>query len=278
MFPTQYATNSSAPVTLRFVKPATLEEMTLSESGMLTAKTAPRARPKSRSVLSSIPSFHTSAMPTSDTTVFRIIMAIRVRGTKVATVAVMRRKTICAAPRGIWSRRDCSCVNPKLLIRIFENYSGQHIRVPESQGRWLTLVIPPLQRFTQNVYRTRNHVCGSRRHNQTCSQWNLPVSVPPGWFWHVRCRAMRRSLSDRKMAFFGVSGSKTARNRPMPAVMAPRTRNRSCQLLTVSLSTVPIPHATTPPMTVATQLPKNQADCLDQHRQCLLTDDGGRDS
>jgi hypothetical protein len=52
-------------------------------------------------------------MPIMDTDVLKIIMRIRVLGTKVATVTVMRRKIICAAPMGICRRRERRAEKPK---------------------------------------------------------------------------------------------------------------------------------------------------------------------
>lgn len=71
---------------------------------------------------------------------------------------------------------------------------------------------------------------------------------------------MARSVLVRKIAFLGVSGSKAKRKKPIPDVIAPRMRKRSCQLVTVLDSMLPIPQETTPPTRVEIQLPKNQAD------------------
>lgn len=50
---------------------------------------------------------------------------------------------------------------------------------------------------------------------------------------------------------------------PKPLVMAPSTRNSSCQLATVDISMFPIPYATTPPMMLAMQFPRYHPACLD---------------
>lgn len=66
-------------ITLRLVKPATLELTRLSEIGTLTAKTVLSTSPVSRPAWLS--SFQTRIMPTVDTAVLKIIMSTRVDGT-----------------------------------------------------------------------------------------------------------------------------------------------------------------------------------------------------
>lgn len=103
------------------MKPATFELMMLSERGILTAKTAPRARPVSLPRRLSSSSFQTSIMPIREVRVLNIIMRIRVWGTKVAMPAVRMRKTTWAPPRGICMRRERIWEKPKPLMMIEEN-------------------------------------------------------------------------------------------------------------------------------------------------------------
>lgn len=108
-------------VVLRLVKPATFELIILKESGMLTPKTAPNDSPVSRPFLLFSSSFQTRIIPTMEVTVFKIIIKIRVLGTKVAMAAVKARNMICEAPRGICISRDLRWEKPKLLMRIEAN-------------------------------------------------------------------------------------------------------------------------------------------------------------
>lgn len=141
MFPIQYAANMTALTVLFLVNPATFELIRLRDKGMLAAKTPPRQRPVIFPARLSSPSFQIRSIPTIETAVLKIIMRIRVFGTSEATPELRMRKTSCAPPIGIWMRRASRCGKPKPVMMIAEK-----------------LVRPPLQKFTQRVYRTKNHI------------------------------------------------------------------------------------------------------------------------
>ena len=102
-------------------------------------------------------------------------------------------------------------------------------------------MMPPLQRLTEKVYSTKNQVWGSRTASQAWSHRKDPSSMTPVLLARVRCTAMVRSVWFRKMAFLGESGRRTMRKKEIKAVMAPRKRNRSCQLAMVCVWMLPIP-------------------------------------
>ena len=104
-----------------------------------------------------------------------------------------------------------------------------------------TVVIPPLHRLTQNVYKTKHHVCGSLTAIHTCLHTKVSLSITPVLFLSVRCTAMARSVLLRNRAVFGLSGSKNTSQNARLAVMAPRKRNINCQLVMVWILMLPIP-------------------------------------
>lgn len=123
-------------------------------------------------------------------------------------------------------------------------------------------MIPPLQRFVETEYKNKNQVWGSRRVSHAWSHFQRPVSLTPVLLVMVRCRAIALSSLLRNMVFCGLEGMMVKMKKPRKVVIAPRTRKRSCQLVMVVMSTVPMPYAIKPLMRLEMPLPMNHAACL----------------
>ena len=126
----------------------------------------------------------------------------------------------------------------------------------------LTVVRPPLARLEVKVLNVRHHIWGSRTASQAWSHLNDPKSRTPVLFSSVRCTAMARSFFFRKIVFAGESGRRIKSGTAYADVTAPRIRKMSCQCATLVALIWPMPQEITPPRVAATQLPKNQPNCL----------------
>lgn len=98
-----------------------------------------------------------------------------------------------------------------------------------------------MHKLTENVYRTRNHVCGSRTASHAWFHLKSPPSITPVLFLRVRCTAIVRSVLVKNIAFCGASGRSITRKIDMAAVMAPKKRKSSCQLSMALTLIVPMP-------------------------------------